>query len=303
MRSRLTTTFLVVLALTLTACGGDDAADTTDAVDTTEAVDTTDAVTDTTQDTTDTTEDMTDTTEGTTDTTGTTADFETITPGTLTVCTDAPYPPMEFEENGEFTGFDIELMRAMASNLGLDLEVVNTGFDPITSGLAMEAGDCDIAAASITITEDRAENIAFTDGYFSGDQSLLVPADSDVSSLDDLAGQSLAVQTGTTGEIYAQENAPEDTELVSFENPGDLFLALESDQVQGVLQDIVPNAAYARDNESAVVAETYPTEEEYGFAASLEGSEALIEAINEQLQVVRDDGTYDEIYEEFFPQG
>lgn len=233
------------------------------------------------------------------------ADFDTITEGTLTVCTDAPYPPMEFEdpETGEFTGFDIELMRAIAENLGLELAVVNVGFDPITSGLAMEAGDCDIAAASITITEERAENILFSDGYFSGDQSLLVLADSGIESLADLAGQSIAVQTGTTGEIYAQENAPADTELVSFENPGDLFLALESGQVQAVLQDLVPNGDYALANDNAILVETYPTEEDYGFAAKLEGSEDLMEAVNEQIQALRDDGTYDEIYNEFFPQG
>lgn len=235
-----------------------------------------------------------------------TGDFETITDGTLTVCTDAPYPPMEFEDPdnpGEYTGFDIEMMRAIATNLGMELAVVNVGFDPITSGLAMESGECDIAAASITITEERAENIAFTDGYFSGDQSLLVLADSGIESLEDLAGQSIAVQTGTTGEIYAQENAPEDTELVSFENPGDLFLALESDQVQGVLQDLVPNGDYAYNNENAIIAETYETEEDYGFAAKLEGTEDLIAAVNEQIQALRDDGTYDDLFNQFFPQG
>jgi polar amino acid transport system substrate-binding protein len=232
------------------------------------------------------------------------ADFDTVTEGTLTVCTDAPYPPMEFEdpETGEFTGFDIELMRAIAENLGLELAVVNTGFDPITSGLAMEAGDCDIAAASITITEERAENIAFTDGYFTADQSLLTLSDSGIASLDDTAGQSVAVQTGTTGELYAQENAPDDTELVSFENPGDVFLALESGQVQAVLQDIIPNQDYADNNEGATVVETYPTDEEYGFAAALEGTEDLVAAVNEQIAALRDDGTYDEIYNEFFPQ-
>lgn len=237
---------------------------------------------------------------------GGSADFETITPGTLTVCTDAPYPPMEYEDPdnpGEYTGFDIELMRAIAENLDLELDVVNTGFDPITSGLAMEAGDCDIAAASITITDERAENIAFTDGYFSGDQSLLVLSDSGIGSLEDTAGQSVAVQTGTTGEIYAQENAPDDAELTSFENPGDTFLALESGQVQAVLQDLVPNQDYANANESAEVVETYPTDEQYGFAAALEDSDDLIAAVNEQIDALREDGTYDEIYEEFFPQG
>ena len=233
------------------------------------------------------------------------AEFTTITPGVLTVCTDAPYPPMEYvdPETGEFTGFDIELMRAIAANLGLELEVVNTGFDPITSGLAMEAGDCDIAAASITITPERAENIAFTDGYFTGDQSLLVRADSGITSLADMSGMRLAVQTGTTGEIYANENAPEDVTIVSFEDPGALFLALEANDVQGVLQDIVPNAEYANANESAILVETYPTDEQYGFAAKKEGTEALIAAINAQIAALRADGTYDRIYDQFFPQG
>lgn len=276
-------TLLAVLALALAACGGGDG-DGTEPTDAAEP-------------------DTTDTAAGDGEAT---ADFETITPGVLTVCTDAPYPPMEYEDPdnpGEYTGFDIELMRAVATNLGLDLAVVNVGFDPITSGLAMESGECDIAAASITITPERAENIAFTDGYFSGDQSLLVLADSGIESLEDLAGQSLAVQTGTTGEIYANENAPEDTEVVSFENPGDLFLALESGQAQGVLQDLVPNQDYANNNESAIVVATYPTDEEYGFAAKKEGSEALIEAVNAQLAALRQDGTYDQIYEQFFPMG
>lgn len=230
--------------------------------------------------------------------------YETITPGTLTVCTD-PYPPMVFEDPdaGEFTGFEIELMRAIAETFGLELAVVNTGFDPITSGLAMEAGECDIAAASITITPERAESIAFTDGYFTADQSLLVAADSVISSLSDLAGQRVAVETGATGEIYAQENAPDDTELVSFEDPDALFPALESGQVEGVLHDIVPNADHALNNENAVVVEIYPTDEQYGFAASLEGTEDLISAVNEQMQALRADGTYDQIHQEFFPIG
>lgn len=276
MRLRTMTALVAVLALALGACGDGDTTDTTVASDTT--------------------------TSGSDTTTGDTpADLETVNEGVLTVCTDSPYPPMEFEVDGEFTGFDIELMRAIADGLGLGLEVNNTGFDPITSGLAMEAGDCDIAAASITITEERAEAILFSDGYFTADQSLLVKADSGITTLADLEGQSLGVQTGTTGQIYAEENAPEGAELVDFENPGDLFLALDGGQIAGILQDIIPNADRALTDDTVVVAETYPTDETYGFAAKLEGSEALMEAVNAQLAALRADGTYDEIYQEFFP--
>jgi polar amino acid transport system substrate-binding protein len=234
---------------------------------------------------------------------GDAGDLELVTAGTLTVCTDAPYPPMEIEDadaEGGYTGFDIELMRAIADDLGLELAVNNTGFDPITSGLAMEAGDCDVAAASITITEEREENIDFSEPYFSGDQSLLALDESGLTALADFGGSSIAVQTGTTGEIYAQENAPDDAELVSFDAPGDMFLALEAGNVQGVLQDIVTNGDYALSNEGASVVETYPTEEFYGFAVKEEGAEDILEAVNAALTKFQDDGTYDRIYADWF---
>lgn len=227
------------------------------------------------------------------------SDLTLVSSGNLTVCTDAPYPPMEFEENGEYTGFDIELMRAIAGELGLELSVVNSGFDPITSGLAMEAGDCDIAAASITIKADREENIDFSDPYFDADQSLLVTKASGITDLAGLSGSTLGVQSGTTGEIYANDNNP-GAEIISFENPGDLFTALAAGQIEGVLQDIVVNEGQALADDEVHVVETYPTDEEYGFATKEEGAEDVLEAVNKALKNLRDDGTYDKIYDDWF---
>jgi polar amino acid transport system substrate-binding protein len=261
---------LAAVMLIATACGSDESSDTT----TTAAAATT--------------------------TTMAAADYNLVTDGTLTVCTDAPYPPMEIEVDGEYTGFDIELMRAIADDLGLGLTVVNSGFDGITSGLAMEAGECDIAASSITITPDREENIDFGDPYFVADQSLLVKKDSGLTTLSDFAdGRNLGVQSGTTGELYANENNPGAT-IVSYENPGDLFTALDAGAIDGILQDIVPNAAQALDDDTIEVVETYPTAEEYGFATQETGKEALLAAVNASLQKMRDNGTYDEIYNEWF---
>jgi len=231
---------------------------------------------------------------------GDAGDLDLVTAGTLTVCTDAPYPPMEFEEDGEFTGFDIELMRAIADTMGLDgIEVINSGFEPITSGTAMESGQCDLAAASITITEEREENVDFSDPYFDGDQSLLTKTDSGVSTLADVAGERLAVQTGTTGETYAEENAT-DAEIVSFDDPGDLFLALESGDAVAVLQDLVINTGRVLEDDTVAVVETYQTDEEYGFAVKEEGAEELLSQVNAALGDLRDDGTYDDIYAEWF---
>jgi polar amino acid transport system substrate-binding protein len=218
----------------------------------------------------------------------------------LVVCTDSPYPPMEMEIDGEFTGFDIELMRAIADELGRDLEVNNIGFDPITSGLAMQSGECEIAAASITITEEREANIDFSDPYFTADQSLLVSTESGITNLAGFAGRNLGVQTGTTGEIYANGNAPGDTTIISFENPGDIFTALAAGEIDGVLQDIVPNAEFALNNDDTELVETYPTDESYGFAVKEEGSEDLLADVNEALATLRDNGTYASVYDDWF---
>lgn len=223
-----------------------------------------------------------------------------VSDGTLTVCTDSPYPPMEFEVDGEFTGFDIELMRAIAGELGLDLAVVNSGFDPITSGTAMQSGDCDIAAASITITDEREENIDFSDPYFVADQSLLVKKDAGISTIADLDGRTIGVQSGTTGEAYAQDNAPSGATIQSYDNPGDIFLALEAGEIDAVLQDIVVNADRLLNDDTVTLAETYPTDENYGFATKEEGAEELMSRVNEALEALRDDGTYDTIYDEWF---
>ncbi len=230
-----------------------------------------------------------------------TGEYALVTAETLTVCTDSPYPPMEFEdpETGEYTGFDIELMRAIAGELGLELSVVNSGFDPITSGLAMETDQCDIAAASITITAEREANIDFSDGYFSGDQSLLAAEEMGLTGLADLAGKNIGVQSGTTGEIYANENNPGAT-VIGFENPGDLITALLAGEVDAALQDIVVNGDAALSNPNLTIIETYPTEEFYGFAVKEEGKEALLEAVNSALATLRDNGTYDRIYNVWF---
>lgn len=232
-----------------------------------------------------------------------TEDLELINEGTLVVCTDVPYPPFEFEDPDApsgYSGFDIDLVQEIASRLDLELEVVNTGFDPIESGVAMESDQCDLAAAAMTITEEREENINFTDPYFDAEQSLLVPADSDIESLEDFGGRRLGVQSATTGEAYAQDNAPDDTEIVSFENPGDLFTALGAGEIEGVLQDLPVNSEHARDNDDVEVIETFDTGESYGFGAKREGKENLVDAINSTLNEMRDDGTYDEIYNEYF---
>ena len=230
-------------------------------------------------------------------------DLSLVTDGTLTVCTDSPYEPFEFEDPSSpsgYAGFDIDLLQAVADRLELTLSVTNTGFEPIQSGVAMNANQCDIAAAAMTITEERAANINFTDSYYSADQSLLVPVDSGLTTLADLAGMTIGVQSDTTGQEYAEENAPADATIVDFASPADLFIALDAGTIDAILQDRPVNENRADKDDSVQVVETYETGENYGFGSAKEGKETLVTAVNRILAEMRDDGTYDEIFDRYF---
>lgn len=221
----------------------------------------------------------------------------TISEGQLTVCTDSPYAPFEFEDDttpSGYSGFDIDLVQAMADQLGVELVVTVTSFDAIQSGTALAAGNCDMAASAMTITEEREQNVDFLDPYFDADQSLLVKADGP-QSLDELSA--LGVQADTTGQAYAEENF--DGEITEFDGAAALFAALEAGNVEGLLQDLPVNAERARQDDSVTVVETFTTGEQYGFAVS-EGATDLSGPLNEALQAVRDDGTYDELYSQYF---
>jgi polar amino acid transport system substrate-binding protein len=224
----------------------------------------------------------------------------TVSSGTLTVCSDVPYPPFEdFDETSEsgFKGFDIDIVQAIAEGLELELAVKDSSFDALQSGQALNASQCDIAASAMTITEERKAALDFSDGYYDSQQSLLVAEDSDISSIDDLDGVKIGVQQGTTGKAYAEENAA-GADIVSFPSDAEMFQAIKAGQVEALLQDLPVNINH-QDQGGFSVVETYSTDESYGLAMK-KGNTELVDAVNEQLGEMRDDGTYDEIYNTYF---
>ncbi len=227
------------------------------------------------------------------------ASYSLVSEGTLTICSDAPYEPFEMEIDGEWTGFDMDLINAVAEGLDLETSVIVVPFDGIW--LLPAAGECDIVVSAMTITEERAESALFTDAYFDADQSLLVRADEaeTYATLAALTGRNIAVQTGTTGETYAQENTPEGATLISFDEPAAMFLALESHEVDAILQDLPVNGYRSTQDDSMVVTELFPTGEQYGFAVDPDNA-GLAEAVNGQLAALRTAGTYDEIFAKWF---
>lgn len=230
--------------------------------------------------------------------------LDLVTPGTLTVCSAVPFAPFEdFDETTEsgFTGFDIDLVAAIAEDLGLALAVRDSDFTPLQDGELFTSRHCDLGASAMTITEERQGKVLFSDGYYTSQQSLLVPADSDISAISDLAGRRVGVQRGTTGEAYARTHAPE-AERVPYADDDPMYLALKAGRVNAILQDLPVNLEHQRDPDEPGrfrVVETYDTGEIYGFGARKDNT-ALISAVNTSLQKLRDSGEYQTIFDKYF---
>jgi polar amino acid transport system substrate-binding protein len=222
-----------------------------------------------------------------------------VNDGQLTVCSDMPYEPFELEEDGETKGFDYDVVSAMGDQLDVDVEFVTTPFDGIIP--AMASGSCDMIASAMTITDEREEQADFTEPYFDADQSLLVLAENEdsITSLEDLAGMRIGVQSGTTGKTYAEENAPEDAEIVEFQTGDEMFPALTSGDIDAALQDLPVNGYRATQNpDEFVVTATFSTGEQYGFAVPTDSP--LLAPLNAALAASKDDGSYDTAYSTWF---
>ncbi|PRB03702.1 basic amino acid ABC transporter substrate-binding protein [Microbacterium sp. MYb64] len=242
---------------------------------------------------------------GTPDAGSTTAagnDYGLVSAGTLTVCSDIPYPPFEFEggDNGTgYTGFDIDMLGAIAKKLDLKLAVQDVGFDALQSGTTLASGTCDVGASAMTITDDRKKNIDFSDPYYDSLQSLLVKTDSGIKDINGLSGKNVGVQQGTTGESYAKEHA-KGANLVQYPSDGELWPAIQAGQIDAILQDQPVNLEHEKADKSYKIVETYNTNESYGFAFQKGQKTALLKAVNGALKDLKDSGEYKKIYDTYF---
>ncbi|MDR1264976.1 MAG: ABC transporter substrate-binding protein [Propionibacteriaceae bacterium] len=230
------------------------------------------------------------------------ADY-TVVAGKLTVCADVPYPPFEdFDDStaSGFTGFDVDLVQAIADRLDLELVMMDSDFDALQSGLVLTSDQCDMGASAITITEARKANIDFAEPYYDSLQSLLVKTSSGIASLDDLAGKTIGVQSGTTGKHFAEENAPASATLLDLPSDGDLWPALQAGQIDAILQDYPVNLAHVQADSNYAVVQQWTTDEQYGFAFPKGRRTELRQDVSQALQAMRDDGTYDTIYNRYF---
>ena len=224
-----------------------------------------------------------------------------IDSGKLTTCTHLPYRPFQFEQQGKIVGFDVDLVDLVAKELGVEQAIVDTPFEGIQSGEDLNARKCDIAAAAMTITPEREEKIAFSSPYFDANQALLVKKGSGIDSLDALSGKTLGTQSGTTGKMYAQENAePKGAQLKDYEDLALELAAVKSGQIDAAINDIPVLLDFAKDNPDVEVTAQFKTGEQYGFGMKKGTSDELKAVTDRVLKKAKADGTYDRIYKKWF---
>lgn len=225
---------------------------------------------------------------------------------TLTICSDIPYEPMEFEAPKDaktpsgYTGFDIDLVQAIADKADRTLEVKVTPFDGIFA--AMDAGNCDAVVSSVTITDERKQNMNFTEPYFDSDQSIMVLKSNaeKYTTLADLAGKNIGVQSGTTGEEYVKANTPDGATITALPGAADLFAALDSGTIDAIVQDYPINAYRATKNDNVVITQRITTDEKYGMATPKQGGAETLTLLDDGIAAAKADGTYAELYKKYF---
>lgn len=225
------------------------------------------------------------------------SDATLIQPGQLLVGTDAPYPPFEIgtPESGDFSGFDKDLMDAIAAKLGLEPTYQNSSFDTIFRDVA--SGQFDIVAAAATITPDREKVVTFSRPYYEAQQALVVPEGSDITSTDDVAGEVVGAQQGTTGQKVAEDDT-DASEVRGFAKGADALAAVATGQVAAAIVD-QPFAADAVDKQGGIeIAQEISTDEVYGFAVAPDNT--LIDGVNEALGQMIEDGSLNELYQKYF---
>ncbi len=221
-----------------------------------------------------------------------TGELTTVTPGKLTMSTNAAFPPYEMTtDDGKLEGIDIEVAGAIAEKLGLELQVDDMDFDAAL--LAAQQGKSDIVMAGVSVTEERQKVMEFSDSYATGVQVIIVKEGSDIQSVEDLEGKMIGTQRGTTGNLYCTDDYGED-HITSYDNGLTAVQALNNGQVDCVVIDKEPATAFVGANPGLVILDTEYTSEDYAIGMA-KGNTALLDAVNAALAELQADGTVDAI--------
>lgn len=228
--------------------------------------------------------------------------FTTVTPGKLTMSTNASFPPYEMvADDGSFEGIDIEVAGAIAEKLGLELQVDDMGFDAALQ--AAQTGKSDMVMAGVTITEERQAVMDFSNSYANGVQVVIVKEGSPIQTVDDLANANMiGCQMGTTGYIYCSDT-PEnggfgEDHVTPYDDGAAAVQALMNGQIDAVVIDNMPAQEYVAANPGLKILDGEFTNEDYAIGVA-KGNTALLDAINGALEELTNDGTIQSIVDKY----
>ena len=216
---------------------------------------------------------------------------------TLTMATNAEFPPYEYYDGDKVVGIDAEIAQLIADKLGMNLEIVDVAFESIVPGV--QAGKYDMGMAGMTVNEERLQSVNFSSSYATGVQVVIVKEDGPIASLDDISGKMIGVQTNTTGDIYASGDYGAEF-VTQYDNGALAVEGLKGGKVDCVIIDNEPAKAYVAANEGLKILDTEYTIEDYAICFAKENT-ALQEKVNGALEELIADGSVQKIIDKYIP--
>lgn len=208
----------------------------------------------------------------------------------LIMVTEAGFAPYEFYDGEEIVGVDVEIAKKIAEKTGKELEIKDTDFDSIIN--EVKTGKADFAAAGLSITEERLEEVDFSVEYAVSKQVIVVKNENAAESIEDFNGKKVAVQLGTIADLVLSDENPE-IELVQHKKYLLAVEDLKADKVDAIVLDSLPAEEIVSKNPELKILEKELLTDKYGIAVQ-KGNTELLEDINEVLQELMENGKIEE---------
>lgn len=213
----------------------------------------------------------------------------------LVMATNPEFPPYEYRDGNDIVGIDVEIAKAIADDLGMELKVESMEFDSIIPSVT--SGKADVGIAGMTVTDKRKKNVDFTDSYATSTQVMIVKEDNaEITKPDDLSGKKVGVQTGTTGDIYVSDQ--KNVDVSRFSKGMEAVQSLTQGKIDAVVIDREPAKAFVEKNEGIKILDEAYTNEDYAIAVK-KGNTELVEKINASLKKLKDSGELQKIVDKY----
>ena len=205
----------------------------------------------------------------------------------LVLVTEAGFAPYEYYEDGEIVGVDIDIAKEIAKELGKELVIKDVSFDFVIN--EVKSGKADFAAAGISITPERKEEVDFTIEYTTSNQVVVVKKGSNIKSFNDIKDKKIAVQLGTVADLYVEENYKKAT-IISHKKYLSAVEDVKTGKADCIIMDELPAKEIVRENNNLVILDGILFQDKYGMIVK-KGNDQLKEKINVVLERMINDGT------------